>query len=74
MMILDLQMLVLLIFRYNLFVFDIRNQQNFTASLPIKVEIKYDRVFPNDINGYPLVLTKKIVSVSSDVQKHFDLI
>ena len=35
---------------YNLYVFDIRCQQNFTASQPIKVEIKFDGVVPNDIN------------------------
>ena len=28
---------------YNLYVFDIRHQQHFTASQPIKVEAKFDR-------------------------------
>ena len=59
---------------YNLYVFDIRYQQNFTASQPIRVEFKFDGVFPNDVNGYALVLTIKSVSVSSDGQNHFDLI
>ena len=59
---------------YNLFVLDVRIQQNFTASQSIKVEFKYHGVAPNDINGYALVLTKRLVSVSSDGQKHFDLI
>ena len=59
---------------YNLYVFDIRYQQNFTASQPSKVEITLDGVVPNDVNGYVLVLTNKSVFVSSDEQRHFDLI
>ena len=59
---------------YNLYVFDIRDQKNFTNSQPIKVEFKFDGVVPNDINGYALVLTNKLISISSDGQRHFDLI
>ena len=59
---------------YNLYVFDIRYQKNYTASQPIKVEFKFDGLLPNNVNGYGLVLTKKIVSKSSDGQRHFDLI
>ena len=59
---------------YNLYVFDIRYQKNFTNSQPIKVEFKFDGVVPNDINGYALVLTNKLISISSDGQRHFDLI
>ena len=59
---------------YNLYVFDIRHQQLLTASQPIKVEIIFDGVVPNDVNRYALVLTNKLVSVNSDGQKHFDLI
>ena len=59
---------------YNLYVFDIRYQKRFANSQPIKVEFKFDGVVPNDINGYALVLTNKLVSVSSDGQRHFDLI
>ena len=59
---------------YNLYVFDIQFQQSFTASLPIKVEFKFDGVVCNDINAYGLVLTKKLVSSSSDGQRNFDLI
>ena len=58
----------------NLYVFDIRYQKNFTNSQPIKVEFKFEGVVPNDINGYALVLTNKLVSISSDGQRHFDLI
>ena len=59
---------------YNLYVVDIRHQQNFTDSQPIKVEFKFDGVVPNDINGYALVLTNNLSSISSDGQRHFDLI
>ena len=41
---------------YNLYVFDIRYHQNFTASQPNKVEFKLDGVIPNDINGYASLL------------------
>ena len=57
---------------YNLDIFDIRYQQNFTAPQPIKVEI--EGVVPNDVNGYVLVLPNKLVSISSDGQIYFDLI
>ena len=59
---------------YNLHVFDIRYQKNYTASQPIKVEFKFDGAIPNDVNGYALVLTNRLVSVSSDGQRHCDLI
>ena len=59
---------------YNLYVFDIRYQKFFTNSQPSKVEFKFEGVVPNDINGYALVLTNKLVSISSDGQRHFDLI
>ena len=58
---------------YNLYVFEIRYQQNFTASQPIKVEFKFDGVVPIDINAYALVLTNKLLSISSDGNRHFDL-
>ena len=59
---------------YDFNVFDIRFQQNFTASQPIKLEFKFVGFVPNDINGYGLVLTNKLVSISSDGQLQFDLI
>ena len=59
---------------YNLYGFDIRYQKNFTNSQPIKAEIKFDGFIRNDISGYALVSTNKLVSISSDGQRHFDLI
>ena len=59
---------------YNLYVFDVRYQKNYTASQPIKVEFKFDGLVPINVNGYALVLTNKLVSISSDGQRHLDLI
>ena len=59
---------------YNLYVLDIRYQKNFTISQRIKVEFKFNGVVPNDINRYALVLTNKLISISSDDQRHFCLI
>ena len=59
---------------YNLCVFVVRYQQNFTASRPIEIEIIFDGVVPNDINGYALVITKNFSTLCSDGQRHFDLI
>ena len=58
---------------YNLYVFGIRYQKNFESSEPIKVEFKIDGVVPAGIYGYVLVLTNRIVSISSDEQRMFDL-
>ena len=55
---------------YCLYVFKIRYQNNFTASQPIKVEFEFDGVVPPDINGYALVLTNKLVSISLDGEGH----
>ena len=59
---------------YNLYVFDIRYQKDYTASQPIKVEFKFDGVVPNNVNGYALVLTNKLIFLSSDSQRMFDLV
>ena len=59
---------------YNLYVFDIRYQKNFESAQPIQVEFKFDGVVDAGIYGYALVLTNKRVSISSDGNRHFDLI
>ena len=58
---------------YNIYVFDIRYQKKFESSQPIKVEFKFDGVIPAGIYGYALVLTNKLISISSDGQRMFDL-
>ena len=52
--------------------FSIRYQEEFESSQPKKVEFKFDGVIPAGIYG--LVLTNKLISISSDGQRHFDLI
>ena len=59
---------------YILYVFDIRYQKNFESAQPIKVDFKLDAVFSAGIYGYALVLTNKLISISGDGQRHFDLI
>ena len=59
---------------YNLYVFDMRYQKNFTNSQRIEVEFKFDGVVPKNINCYGLVLTNRLNSTSSDGDRHFDLI
>ena len=59
---------------YNLYVFDISYQKNYTASQSTNVAFKFDGVVPPDTNGYALVLTHKLISTSSDGNGHFDLI
>ena len=59
---------------YNLYVFDIRYQKNFESAQPIKVEFKFSENLIAGIYGYALVSTNRLVSISSDGQRHFDLI
>ena len=59
----------------NVYVSDIRYQKNLEGAQPIKVEIKNSENVPAGIYGYAPVSTNKWwVSVSSDGQRHFDLI
>ena len=58
---------------YNIYAFDIRYQKNFESSQPIKVEFKFDGVVPAGIYGYALVLTSRLISISSDGHRMFDL-
>ena len=55
-------------------IYDIRKITLLLNSQPIKVEFKFDGVVPNNVNGYALVLTNKLFPISSDGQRHFDLI
>ena len=58
---------------YNIYAFDIRYQKNFESSQPIKLEFKFHGVVPAGIYGYALVLTDRLISISSDGQRMFDL-
>ena len=58
---------------YNIYAFDIRYQKNFERSQPIKVEIKFHGVVPAGKYWYALVLLNRLISISSDGQRMFDL-
>ena len=58
---------------YNIYAFDIRYQKNSQSSQPKKVEFKFDGVSHAGIYGYALVLTNRLISISSDSQRMFDL-
>ena len=59
-------------FGYNLYVFDKRHQNLLDIAQPINIEFKFTENVPAGLYGYALVLTNKLVSVSSDGQRHFD--
>ena len=58
---------------YNVHSFDIRDQKNFESGHLVKVEFKHDGVVPDGIYGYALALTERLVSISSDGHRMFDL-
>ena len=60
---------------YNFYVFDFFKQKDQIASQPIRLEFKFIAAFDvADYIAYALVLTPKLISISSDGQRHFDLI
>ena len=58
---------------YNVYALDIRYQKNFESSQPINVEFKFGGIVPAGIYGHALVLTNRLISISSDGQRMFDL-
>ena len=58
---------------YNIDAFDIRYQKNFENAQPVKVEFKFSENIPGGIYGYALVLTNRLLSITSDEQRMFDL-
>ena len=59
---------------YNIYAFDIRYQKNFENSQPVKVEFEFSENVVAGLYGYALVLTNKLISISSDGQRMFDLV
>ena len=59
---------------YNINVFDIRYQKNYQSGQSVKIEFKLDKVVPAGVYGYALVLTNRLVSISSDGQRMLDLV
>ena len=58
---------------YNIYAFDIRYQKNFENAQPVKVEFKFSEKIDAGIYGYALVLTNRLISITSDGQRMFDL-
>ena len=58
---------------YNIHCFDIRYQKSYESGQSVKVEFIFDGVIPAGIYGYALVLTNRLISISSDSQRMFDL-
>ena len=58
---------------YNIYAFDIRYQKNFENAQPFKIEYKFSENIPAGIYGYALVLTNRLVSITSGGQRLFEL-
>ena len=60
---------------YNFYIFDLSKQKDQKASQPIRLEFKFNAAFGvADFIAYALILTPKLISISSDGQRHFDLL
>ena len=60
---------------YNFYVFDLSKQRDIIMSQPIRLEFKFNAAIDvADYVAYALVLTPKLISISSDGQRHFDLL
>ena len=60
---------------YNFYVFDLSKQKDKIASQPIRLEFKFNAAIDvAEYIAYALVLTPKLISISSDGQRHFDLL
>ena len=60
---------------YNFYVFDLSKQNDPIESQPIRLEFKFNAAINvADYIAYALVLTPKLISISSDGQRHFDLL
>ena len=60
---------------YNFYVFDLSKQKDHIACQPIRLESKFSTaIVVADYIAYALVLTAKLINISSDAQRHFDLI
>ena len=58
---------------YNIYAFDIRYQKNLENAQPVKVEFKFSENIAAWIYGYAIVLTNKLIFISSDGQRMLDL-
>ena len=66
-----LAMVIILVTLYTFSTYSIR--KNLKVLSQKKVEFNFDGVVPVGKDGYALVLTNRIISISSDGQRMFDL-
>ena len=60
---------------YKFYVFDLSKQEDNIASQPTRLDFKFNAAIDvADYIAYALVLTPKLRSISSDGQRHFDLL
>ena len=62
---------------YNFYVFDLTNQKDHISAQPISVDFKFYNVAGTNVRDYTafaLVLTNRLVSISSDGKRMFDII
>ena len=60
---------------YNFYVFDLSKPKDNIASQPTRLEFKFNAAIDvADYIAYALVPTPKLISISSDGQRHFDLL
>ena len=60
---------------YNFYVFDLSKQKDHIASQPIRLEFKFNAAIDvANFVAYALIITPNLISISSDGQRHFDLI
>ena len=60
---------------YNFYVFDLSKQKDQIASQPIRLEFKFSAAINvADYIAYALVLTPRLISISSNGHRHFDLL
>ena len=60
---------------YSFYVFDLSKQRDIIASQPFRLEFEFNAAFAvAEYVAYALVLTLKLISISSDGQMHFDLL
>ena len=71
-MILDHLIITMILARiYTFSIYDVK--KILESAQPIKGEFKFPENNSGGIYGYALVLTKKLVSISSDGQRHFEI-
>ena len=60
---------------YNFYVFDLSKQKDQIASQPIRLEFKFSAAINvADYIAYALVLTPRLISISSNGQRHFEIL